>query len=69
MRTSMSCAGRPAYYSVQQVACILGVEQASISRAIRVGTLASVYRHGRRVVPASVLVRLLGRPVESGGAP
>nr|CEL13525.1 hypothetical protein [Kibdelosporangium sp. MJ126-NF4] len=35
-----------------------------MSRWIRVGTLQAAGRHGRRVVPASALVRLLGSPVE-----
>lgn len=70
MSTSMSNAGRPAYYTVRQVAWILGVEQSTVARAIRVGTLRSVWRRGRLVVPASELGRLLSTDDESfGGAP
>jgi excisionase family DNA binding protein len=69
MRTSMPNAGRPAYYSMKQAAWILGVEPSTVSRAIRVGTLRSVRRHGRRVIPASALTRLLGAPIIEDGKP
>nr|WP_083466137.1 helix-turn-helix domain-containing protein [Kibdelosporangium sp. MJ126-NF4] len=59
MRTSLSFS-----YSVRQAAWILGVSPSVVSRWIRVGTLQAAGRHGRRVVPASALVRLLGSPVE-----
>jgi excisionase family DNA binding protein len=65
MRTSMPNAGGPAYYSVKQAAWILGVDPSTIFRAIRVGTLRSVRRRGRRVIPASALTRLLGAPIDS----
>jgi excisionase family DNA binding protein len=60
MRTDMSNAGRPAYYTVREAAWILGVKPSTVSRAIRLGTLRAVWRHGRLVVPARVLIRLLG---------
>lgn len=69
MRTSTPSAGRPAYYSVKQAAWILGVEPSTISRAIRVGTLRSARRRGRRVIPASALARLLGAPIVETGKP
>lgn len=62
MRTAMSkTTGRSTYYSVRQAAWILNVEPASVTRAIRVGTLRAVCRNGRRVVPATALTRLLGK--------
>ena len=60
MRTSMPNAGHPAYYTIGQTAWILGVSPSVISRAIRRGTLHAVRRHGRLVVPAGTLGRLLG---------
>jgi excisionase family DNA binding protein len=60
MRTDISNAGRPAYYTVREAAWILGVKSSTVSRAIRLGTLRAVRRHGRLVVPARVLIRLLG---------
>jgi excisionase family DNA binding protein len=60
MRTDISNAGRPAYYTVREAAWILGVKPSTVSRAIRLGTLRAVRRHGRLVVPAGVLIRLLG---------
>jgi excisionase family DNA binding protein len=70
MRTYMSNAGRPAYYTVREAAWILGVEQSTVARAIRVGTLRAIRRRGRLVVPASELARLLSTDNESsGGAP
>jgi hypothetical protein len=59
MRTSLSSS-----YSVRTAAWILGVEPSVISRSIRIGALRTAGRRGRRVVPASVLVRLLGEPVD-----
>jgi excisionase family DNA binding protein len=59
MRTDMTNAGRPAYYTVREAAWILGVQPSTVSRAIRLGTLRAVRRHGRLVVPAAALARLL----------
>lgn len=73
MRTSMSNAGRPAYYTVREAAWILGVEPSTVSRAIRVGTVRAMWRRGRLVVPAGELARLLSAPTDneptSGGTP
>lgn len=73
MRTFMSDAGRPAYYTTHETAWILGVEPARVSRAIRLGTLRTVRRRGRVMVPSSALTRLLGKPTDncaaSGGTP
>lgn len=66
----MSNAGRPAYYTVRQVAWILGIDQPKVTRAIQDGTLRAIWRRGRLVVPASELARLLSTDDESsGGAP
>lgn len=54
MRTSLSFS-----YSVRQAAWILGISPSVVSRSIRLGTLRTVGRRGRRVVPASALVKLL----------
>lgn len=59
MRTDMSDAAPPAYYTIRQAAWILGVQPSTVSRAIRLGTLRTVRRHGRLVVPASALTLLL----------
>ncbi|MGQ0716907.1 MAG: helix-turn-helix domain-containing protein [Pseudonocardiales bacterium] len=56
----MPNAGRPAYYTVREAAWILGVKPSTVSRAIRLGTLRAVRRHGRLVVHATALIRLLG---------
>lgn len=63
MRTDKSNnAARPAYYTVRQAAWILGVKPSTVSRAIRLGTLRVVWRHGKPLVPASALTRLLPEP-------
>lgn len=67
MRTDMSEAGRPVYYTVREAAWILGVTPSMISRAIRLGTLRAVRRHGRLVVAASALTGLLAQPTGDGG--
>ena len=67
MRTDMPDAGRPAYYTVRQAAWILGVTPSTVSRAIRLGTLRAVRRHGQLVVPATALIRLLTEPTSDGG--
>jgi len=59
MHTDMPNAGRTAYYTVQRTAWILGVKPSAISRAIRLGTLRAVWRHGQPLVPAHALSRLL----------
>ncbi|WP_285490879.1 helix-turn-helix domain-containing protein [Amycolatopsis taiwanensis] len=64
----MSKTNRPTYYTIRETAWILGIEQARVSRAIRLGTLRAVSRNGRVRVPSSVLTRLLGQPEGSGGA-
>lgn len=64
MRTSLPSSG----YTVRQAAWLLGVEPSTVHRAVRVGTVRLVCRRGRYVVPANVLVRLLGEP-GSGGTP
>lgn len=73
MRTSMSNAGRPAYFTVREAAWILGVEPSTVARDIRVGSLRAVRRRGRLVVPAHELARLLSEPINPdetcGGAP
>ena len=53
-------AGCPAYYTVRQTAWILGVKPSAVSRAIRLGTLRAVWRHGQPLVPARALIRLFG---------
>jgi excisionase family DNA binding protein len=65
MRTFVPNAGRPAYYTVQEAAWVLGVEPSSVSRAIRLGTLRAVRRRDRLVVPASALARFLGEPTDN----
>ena len=59
MHTDMPNAGRTAYYTVRQTAWILGVKPSVVSRAIRLGTLPAVWRHGQPLVPALALSRLL----------
>lgn len=72
MSTSMPKSG-PAYYTVRQAAWLLGIDRARVSRAVRLGTLRTVRRYGRPMVPASALVQLLGERVDDGaesrGAP
>jgi excisionase family DNA binding protein len=59
MRTDMSDAAPSAYYTIREAVWILGVQPSTVSRAIRLGTLRAVRRHGRLVVPASALTLLL----------
>jgi hypothetical protein len=66
MRTDMSSAGRPAYYAVREAAWLLGVAPSTVSRALRLGTLRAVRRHGQLVFPASALIRLLAEPTGDG---
>ncbi|WP_460960381.1 helix-turn-helix domain-containing protein [Parasphingorhabdus pacifica] len=69
MRSAIRPADRSSFYTVRQAASILGVETATVSRAVRVGHLRAVLRRGRLAIPASALTRLLGEPTEisSGG--
>lgn len=63
MRTSMP---KQSYYSVREAAWVLGIDPSTASRAVRLGSLRTVRRRGRLVVPAAAVARLLGDP--SGGA-
>lgn len=61
MHTDRPDAGRLAYYTVRQTAWILGVKPSAVSRAIRLGTLRAVWRHGQPLIPALALIPLLER--------
>ncbi|MBV8539848.1 MAG: helix-turn-helix domain-containing protein [Pseudonocardiales bacterium] len=63
----MSNTGCPAYYTVREAAWVLGVRPSAVSRAVRLGALRAVRRHGRLVVPATALARLLAEPTGDGG--
>lgn len=63
MRTSMP---KQSYYSVREAAWLLGIDPSTASRAVRLGSLRTIRRRGRLVVPAAAVARLLGNP--SGGA-
>ncbi|WP_188989342.1 helix-turn-helix domain-containing protein [Saccharopolyspora thermophila] len=60
----MSKNGRPVFLTVRKAAWILSVDPSTISRAIRLGTLRTARRNGRRVIPASEVVRLLSKPTD-----
>lgn len=62
MRNSNRHNHRQIHYSVRQAACVLCVDVSVVARAIRVGTLPTTVKGGRRVIPASALTRLLGPP-------
>ena len=63
MHTSMP---KQSYYSVREAAWLLGIDPSTASRAVRLGSLRTIRRRGRLVVPAAAVARLLGNP--SGGA-
>lgn len=54
-----------ALYSVKTAAWLLGVASSEVHRAIRIGALPSVSRGGKQLVPAYLLVRLMGEPLAS----
>ena len=55
--------GRGVYFTVRQVAWLLGVETSTVSRAIRTGTVRTVPRRGRLMIPSAALTPLLGPSV------
>lgn len=63
MSTALSLAGRPALYTVEQAAWMLGVSADRVHRAIRTGTLPTIRRQGRCYVPATALTQLLAGPM------
>jgi hypothetical protein len=70
MRTKLSSAGRTAFYTVREVAWILGVTEGRVHRAMRVGKLRPVRQRARLVIPAGQVAALLAEPVDnshSGG--
>ena len=66
MSTAMSHAARPAFYTVEQAAWMLGVSTDRIYRAIRTGTLPTIRRHTRYRVPATALAHLLAEASHHG---
>jgi hypothetical protein len=68
MRTATLHAGRPAYFTVEQSAWILGVSTDRVCRAIRTGTLPAVRRHCRLHVPGTALALLLTEATETAEA-
>jgi hypothetical protein len=50
-------------YSVEATAWLLDMPRSEVHRAIRIGALHAVWRGGRPLIPAYVLVRLLGEPL------
>jgi helix-turn-helix protein len=75
MRTAMLHAGRPAHFTVEQSAWILGVSTDRVYRAIRIGTIPAIRRHCQLRVPGTALALLLTETAvtaghgPSGGAP
>ncbi|WP_433869269.1 helix-turn-helix domain-containing protein [Saccharopolyspora sp. CA-218241] len=65
MRTTMSHAGRPAFYTVRKAALILGLAPSTLHRAIRLGTIRAERQKGRLVIPTAELKRLLGSPIDA----
>jgi hypothetical protein len=63
MRTTMPKRRHQNEYTIREAAWILGKDQSRVCRLMRVGALRSVPRRGRRAIPATELVRLLGQPV------
>jgi excisionase family DNA binding protein len=59
MTTPMPNSGRRKYYSLAEAAWLLGVPLSTISKAVRIGSIQTVRRRSRLVVPAHVLERLL----------
>lgn len=53
---------RSVFYTVEEVAGILGVPEWRVRRAVRTGALHTVWRRSRRLVPAYALARLLTEP-------
>jgi hypothetical protein len=64
MDTKLSSAGRPAFYTIREVAWILGVSEGRVHRAIRLGRLRPVRQRSRLVVPAGQVASLLGGTVD-----
>lgn len=54
----------PGYFSIRETAWILGISKSEVSRMIRLGTLPTMRRRSRLVVPAYALARLLPSPDE-----
>jgi excisionase family DNA binding protein len=63
MSTAMPRAGRPALYTAEQTAWILGVSTNRIYRAIRTGTLPTIQHHSRYRIPATALAHLLAETI------
>ena len=56
MRTSLPTS----VHTIRQAAWLLGIEQDDVCRAIRLGTLRTVRRRGRLVIPTSALMSWFG---------
>lgn len=66
-RTEQS-SGAPRFYSVAQVADILGMSTVTVYRAIRAGELSALRIRGRVIVPAAVIDSLTATAVDASAA-
>jgi Helix-turn-helix domain len=59
MNAAKKYGNRPGFLSVSEAALALGIDRSVVCRAIRHGVIPLATRHGRRVVPAAAVARLL----------
>ncbi len=59
MRSVTSKTDRTAYFTIGQAAWLLAVDEATVCRAIRTGTLRTVHRRGHLLIPSTSLTPLL----------
>lgn len=57
----------PRFYSVPQVARLLGMAPVTVYRAIRAGEFPAVQVRGRLIVPAKAIDAMVDAAVEGGG--
>lgn len=59
MRSVTSKTDRTAHFTIGQAAWLLAVDEATVCRAIRTGTLRTVHCRGRLLIPSTSLTPLL----------
>lgn len=67
MTVSPTISHPPRFYSVPQVARLLGMAPVTVYRAIRAGEFPAVQVRGRLIVPARAIDAMVDAAVEGGG--
>jgi excisionase family DNA binding protein len=64
---SQGTLGRPLFYSVQEIAGLLGMSTMTVYRAIQCGEFPAVRIRGRLIIPAKAIDQIVDAALACGG--